>query len=51
MVCSVISWVRKPAVDALKASKRFEPPVAIRTIAEYAKPFLSIGNQAGEGGF
>ena len=51
MVCSVISWVRKPAVDALKASKRFEPPVAIRTIAEYAKPFLSIGNQAGEGWF
>ena len=41
----------KPAIDALKASKRFAPPVPIEQIAEFAKPFLSIGNQYGEGWF
>ena len=46
-----IEGLRKPALEALKASRRFRPPMAIRKIAELAKPFLSIGNQYGEGWF
>ena len=46
-----MEWVRKPAVKALKASKRFDAPVHISHIAEITKPFLSIGNQYGEGWF
>ena len=42
---------QKPAIDALKASRRFSPPEPIEHIAELAKPFLSIGNQYGEGWF
>ena len=43
--------MRKPATDALKASKRFDPPTPITHLAEYARPFVSIGNQTGEGWF
>ena len=43
--------LRKPAIDALAASRRFEPPQPIEKVAEYAKPFLSVGNQYGEGWF
>lgn len=46
-----LEHLRKPAKDALAASKRFEPPVHISHLAEYAKPFVSIGNQTGEGWF
>ena len=46
-----IQRLRKPALDALKASRRFEAPIHIRKVAELAKPFLSIGNQYGEGWF
>ena len=46
-----IRWIRKPALDALKASKRFEAPIPIEQVADLAKPFLSIGNQYGEGWF
>ena len=46
-----IRALRKPALDALKKSKRFEPPMPIEQVAELAKPFLSIGNQYGEGWF
>ena len=46
-----IEVLRKPAIDALARSKRFEPPVKIEKIAEITKPFLSIGNQYGEGWF
>ena len=41
----------RPAIDALAASRRFSAPVPIEHIAELAKPFLSIGNQYGEGWF
>jgi predicted nucleotide-binding protein (sugar kinase/HSP70/actin superfamily) len=58
MASTVSKWIiqllweiRKPAIDALKASKRFEPPVPIADIAEMTKPFISIGNQYGEGWF
>ena len=46
-----INTLRKPAIDALKASVRFEAPLPIKEIAEMTKPFLSIGNQYGEGWF
>jgi predicted nucleotide-binding protein (sugar kinase/HSP70/actin superfamily) len=47
----LIETLRKPATDALRASKRFEAPVPIEQIAENTKPFLSLGNQYGEGWF
>ena len=47
----MIEALRKPATDALKKSRRFEPPVSIYKIAEMTKPFLSLGNQYGEGWF
>ena len=50
-VIGLIGRLRKPAVDALKASKRFDAPVSIYQIAEMTKPFLSLGNQYGEGWF
>lgn len=43
--------LRQPAIDALKNSKRFEPPLPIQKIAEMTKPVLSLGNQYGEGWF
>ena len=42
---------RAPAKKALKKSKRFRPSVHITKVAKKAKPFLSIGNQYGEGWF
>ncbi len=47
----LIEKVRKPAIDALKNSKRFDAPISIYEIAEMTKPFLSLGNQYGEGWF
>ena len=47
----LIELLRRPAVDALKNSRRFEAPVPIYRIAEMTKPFLSLGNQYGEGWF
>ena len=46
-----IRLLRKPAIDALEHSRRFEAPLPISEVAELAKPFLSIGNQYGEGWF
>ncbi len=46
-----IRRIRKPALEALEQSKRFEAPMPIEEIAEQTKPFLSIGNQYGEGWF
>ena len=37
--------------DALRSSKRFSVPERIDRIAEPTKPFLSVGNQYGEGWF
>ena len=47
----LIKLVRKPAIEALRESRRFEAPLPIEKIAEMAKPFLSIGNEYGEGWF
>lgn len=46
-----IRLIRKPAIDALLRSKRFESPMKIEHVGELAKPFLSLGNQYGEGWF
>lgn len=51
LVIWAIKKLRKPAVEALKASNRFDAPVPIEKIAEMTKPFLSLGNQYGEGWF
>ncbi|MCH5252624.1 MAG: 2-hydroxyacyl-CoA dehydratase [Lachnospiraceae bacterium] len=42
---------RKPLRKALEESNRFEAPPSIHTLAEYAEPFVSTGNQTGEGWF
>lgn len=47
----VIKQIRKPAFKALDKSNRFEKPIAIGKIAELSKPYISIGNQYGEGWF
>ena len=49
LIIRLIESLRKPAVEALKASKRFDAPISIYQIAEMTKPFLSLGNQYGEG--
>lgn len=46
-----LELLRKPVVKALEKSKRFDPPVHISHLAEYAKPIVSLGNQTGEGWF
>ena len=48
---AAIRWLRKPALEALEKSRRFEAPMPIKDVAELARPFLSIGNQYGEGWF
>ena len=40
-----------PAIRALERSRRFEAPIPIEKVADMAKPFLSVGNQYGEGWF
>lgn len=42
---------RRPAVDALRRSKRFTVPQPIRQLAKRVEPILSIGNDNGEGWF
>ncbi len=46
-----IQALRRSAIAALKKSRRFEPPMPIERVAELAQPFLSLGNQYGEGWF
>lgn len=48
---AMLETLRKPATDALKASRRFVPTTPIWELADATKPFLSIGNQSGEGWF
>ncbi len=47
----VIEFYQKPMIDALEASKRFEAPVNIEKLGEYAEPIVSLCNQTGEGWF
>jgi len=46
-----LEWIRKPATEALKASKHFDPPSQIKNLADMAEEIVSIGNQTGEGWF
>ena len=46
-----IRKLRNPALEALEKSRRFDAPMPIEKVAELAKPFLSMGNQYGEGWF
>ena len=50
-VLRLVKKLRKPAVDALKESRRFDAPVPIEKVAQMTKPILSLGNQYGEGWF
>ncbi len=50
-IVKIIRMVRKPALNALEESKRFDIPMKIEEVGELAKPFLSLGNQYGEGWF
>ena len=47
----IVHLIRKPALDALRKSRRFDTPEPIQRLAEMARSFLSIGNQYGEGWF
>lgn len=51
MVIRLLEFYRRHARKALEQSKRFEPMQHIETLAEYAEPFVSIGNMTGEGWF
>ena len=51
LIIAGIRLLRRPALRALERSRRFEAPLPIEQVAELAKPFLSIGNQYGEGWF
>ena len=47
----LVRHFRRPAAEALRASRHFMPPADIASVAELAKPVLSMGNQYGEGWF
>ena len=47
----LLNQFRKPYCKALAESKRFEAPPEIHVLAKYAEPFVSNGNQTGEGWF
>ncbi len=55
MLGELANWAlekyRGPVVSELKKSNRFDAPPDIYTLMEYAKPFVSPGNQTGEGWF
>jgi predicted CoA-substrate-specific enzyme activase len=51
LLIKALEFCRKEARIALEKSNRFTPPVPIQKLAEYASPFVSIGNQTGEGWF
>ena len=50
-ILALVTRLRKPAIDALRKSKRFDIPVPIEEVAKMTKPILSLGNQYGEGWF
>ena len=51
ILIKILENMRKPMSKALEESKRFEAPTPIATIASYARPIVSIGNETGEGWF
>ena len=46
-----IEWLRSAARDEFEKSKHFDAPAHIETLAKYAAPIVSHGNQTGEGWF
>ena len=50
-VIALIEHYRKPMIDALKKSRRFNAPARIETLGKYAEPIVSLCNQTGEGWF
>ena len=46
-----LEWLRGDMRKALEASKRFAPPSHIDHLAKMAQPYVSNGNQTGEGWF
>lgn len=46
-----VNKIRKPSIDAVKRSKRFNVSMDIETMAEHTKEIISLGNQYGEGWF
>ena len=46
-----LEWVRKPATEAFRRSRRFDVPADIKELAYMAKKYVSVGNQTGEGWF
>jgi len=51
ILIQAVELCRKEAKICLEKSKRFTPPVPIKTLADYASPIVSVGNQTGEGWF
>ncbi|HHT88899.1 MAG TPA: 2-hydroxyacyl-CoA dehydratase [Clostridiales bacterium] len=55
VISNIVIWalesLRREAVKSFKKSNRFDPPVHIKKLAEYAQDVVSIGNQTGEGWF
>jgi len=51
MAIKVMETYRKEANKVFATSKRFHPSVPVETLAGYASPFVSCGNQTGEGWF
>ena len=55
IICNSGIWIveqyRKTLRKELAKSRRFDEPAYIKDLAAYAKPFVSIGNQTGEGWF
>lgn len=47
----VLEWVRSAARKEFEKSRHFEAPAHIETLAKYATPIVSQGNQTGEGWF
>lgn len=46
-----LEWFRKPASDAFRESKHFDPPADIAGLGKMASDIVSLGNQTGEGWF
>ncbi len=46
-----IETYRKEMRKALNESKHFVAPATIKELADFAKPYISLGNQTGEGWF
>ncbi len=47
----ILEWMRKPATEMFKKSRRFTPPARIQELGRMASEIVSLGNQTGEGWF